>query len=383
MRFACPSCGSGYRIDEDRIPPEGARLDCGRCSSRLLIRRGKDPVLVDAEALVSYDDADGRDLTADFTLIDLEGALEEAQADEVWHITDDDGAQRQVSHSEFIDALIDGTLTGESLVWRPGLEAWTPIAKERRAAELLRRAGPWQSGSITSIFEAAKLGVDSRERASVSPQAAPAAIEQMIRQPTMPPSALPSDVPAELEDRLGESPEVVIAHDGLLRRANAASPVAVAVRRNQRRLFMMALGVPLLIVLSWRVATWPRGDQTVVSEAKQARTERVAPKGEEQQEQERRRRQRLLLKRGSFRLDSDQKAEVVQRELGSVKACGAGQGGDGMVRFRIKPNGAAFDIRVAGVTGAAAQCIRQTIARWRFPRFTGPADEMSFPLPRD
>ena len=49
---------------------------CRRCSSRLLIRRGKDPVLVDAEALVSYDGVDGRDLTADFTLIDLEGALE-------------------------------------------------------------------------------------------------------------------------------------------------------------------------------------------------------------------------------------------------------------------------------------------------------------------
>ena len=122
---------------------------------------------------------------------------------------------------------------------------------------LLRRAGPWQSGSITSIFSKPPSWALTRGSASVSPQAAPAAIEQMIRQPTMPPSAPPA-MCKELEDRLGESPEVVIAHDGLLRRANAASPVAVAVRRNQRRLFMMALGVPLLIVLSWRgdLAEW-------------------------------------------------------------------------------------------------------------------------------
>ncbi len=384
MRFVCPSCGSGYRIDDARIPEVGARFDCGKCSSRMVIKRGVDPVLVQTSALVDADDDYGRDLTASFTLIDLDGDdSDSSEGETIWHVTDESGTQTGITETEFHDALADGRLTGESLIWRPGLESWTTISRDPVAAEMLKRSGPWNSGSITSIFEAARVDPQSRDRSSVSPVDAPAAIERMVQQPTLPPNALPSDVRAELEDRLGEQPEVVIAHEGMLRRGHAASPVAVAVRRNQRRLLMMALGVPLLIVLTWRVVTWPRGEQNVVSEAREARSKRMAPKGETQQEQERQRRQRLLLRKGSFRLTSDQKAEVLMREIGPLKACGLNQKGDALVRFRIKPNGAAFDIRVAGITGAAAQCVRQTVSRWRFPRFTGPADEMSFPLPSD
>ena len=384
MRFVCPSCGSGYRIDDARVPEEGARFDCGNCSSRMVIKVGSDPVLVHSPVRTPVDDDYGQDLTASFTLIDLQASdAEPVQESVVWHVTDQSGAQNSMTETELNDALADGRLTGESLIWRPGLESWTTVSRDPIASELLKKSGPWHSGSITSIFEAARVDPQGRDRSSVSPIDAPAAIERMVQQPTLPPNALPRDVRVELEDRLGEQPEVVIAHEGMLRRGHAASPVAVAVRRNQRRLLMMALGVPLLIVLTWRVVTWPRGEQNVVSEAREARTKRMAPKGETQQEQERQRRQRLLLKKGSFRLTSDQKAAVLERELGPLKACGFGQSGDALVRFRIKPNGAAFDIRVAGITGAAAQCIRQTVSRWRFPRFTGPADEMSFPLPRD
>jgi len=384
MRFVCPTCGSGYRIDDARVPDEGARLDCGNCSSRMFVKKGTDPVLIQSSVLVEADDDYGRDLTASFTLLDLQAYDEESQDEpSVWHVTDESGAQKGITETELNDALADGRLTGESLIWRPGLESWTTISRDPVAAELLKKSGPWQSGSITSIFEAAQVDSGGRDRASVSPIDAPAAIDRMIQQPTLPPNALPIDVRAEFEDRLGEQPEVVIAHEGMLRRGHAASPVAVAVRRNQRRLLMMALGIPLLIVLTWRVVTWPRGEQNVVSEAREARSKRMAPKGETQQEQERQRRQRLLLKKGSFRLTSDQKAAVLERELGPLKACGLNQKGDALVRFRIKPNGAAFDIRVAGITGAAAQCVRQTVSRWRFPRFTGPADEMSFPLPSD
>lgn len=385
MRFVCPSCGSGYRIDEHRIPEEGARFDCGNCSSRLVLRRNGEVVLVKTSLEpIESDDEFGQDLTASFTLLDLKPYEEEAPLEgELWHITDEQGAQQAISEDELIRRLTEGQLNGESLVWRPGLESWTTIERDPVASELLKRSGPWQSGSITSIFEAARLERGEDQRASVSPQKAPAAIERMVRRPTLPPSALPSDVRAEFEDRIGEQPEVVITHEGVLRRGHAASPVAVAVRRNQRRLLMMALGVPLFIVLTWRVVTWPRAGQNAVTEIREARNKRIEPKGANEQEQERQRRQRLLLKKGSFRLTSDQKAAVLERELGPLKACGTTQKGEALVRFRIKPNGAAFDIRVAGLTGAAAQCVRQTISRWRFPRFTGPADEMSFPLPSD
>ena len=383
MRFVCPSCGSGYRIDEHRVPEEGARLDCGNCSSRMVVRRNGEAVLAQTslEPMEAEDDL-GRELTASFTLLDLETYEEEAPLHgELWHITDASGSQLSISEEELVQRLTDGELTSESLIWRPGLEAWTTIERDALASELLKRSGPWQSGSITSIFEAARLESSDRDRASVSPLEAPAAIEQMIRRSTLPPNALPSDVRAHYEDRIGEQPEVVITHEGIRRRGHAASPVAVAVRRNQRRLLMMALGVPLFIVLTWRVVTWPRAGQNVVTEVREARDKRIEPKGKNEQEQERQRRQRLLLKKGSFRLTSDQKATVLEREMGPLRACGIVQKGEALVRFRIKPNGAAFDIRVAGLTGAAAQCVRQTISRWRFPRFTGPADEMSFPLP--
>ena len=97
----------------------------------------------------------------------------------------------------------------------------------------------------------------------------------------------------------------MIAHEGMLRRGDAASPVAVAVRRNQRRLLMMALGVPVdrFDLASGHLAAVSK---ILVSEAREARSKRMAPKGETQQEQERQRRQRLLLKK--FRLTSDQRS---------------------------------------------------------------------------
>jgi hypothetical protein len=215
------------------------------------------------------------------------------------------------------------------------------------------------------------------------PEQAPAALAQLAGRPTLPPSALPIDVEQELDDVLGQEPEVVIAGEGMLRRGGAGSPVAVAVRRDQRRLLVMALGIPLLIVLSWRVVSWSRGAETQPVESQVAAENGAQTRGLVEQEEARRRRQRVLLSQGSFRLDSDQKSTVMEREIGTLKACGLDHQGEALVRFRIKPNGAPFDIRVAGLTGESGQCVRQTISRWRFPRFTGPADEMSFPLAAD
>ena len=129
-------------------------------------------------------------MTASFTLIDLEAydpePLEESS---VWHVTDESGTQKSITETELSGALADGRLTGESLVWRPGLESWTTISRDPIAAELLKRSGPWNSGSITSIFEAARVDPQGRDRSSVSPVDAPAAIERMVQQPTLPPEA--------------------------------------------------------------------------------------------------------------------------------------------------------------------------------------------------
>jgi hypothetical protein len=155
--------------------------------------------------------------------------------------------------------------------------------------------------------------------------------------------------------------------------------VALAVRRNQRRLLALAVGIPALILVGWKVATWPRPGVAIVTEQEAAaqQSKRItAPR----REAERQRRQRLLLRQGSFRLSSDQKAEVLTREMAVLLACLKGKASDGLVRFRIKPNGAPFDIRVAGVGTDARKCMRQLIAKWRFGRFTGPPDEMSFPI---
>ncbi len=387
MRFTCPSCGSAYRIDHDRVPDEGARLNCGSCSARMVVRPSGDVLLAPVKGILDEaDDLLSDGLTASFTRIDLHELDSEQpiEDDVIWHVTGDEGESQTLTADDLSEGLASGKLDANMRIWRPGLEAWIPLHKDPLAADILKRSGPWQSGSITSIFDAAQVDREGSDRAEVLPEQAPAALDRLVGRPTQPMSSLPSDVDDVLVDHLGEQPEVVLSNEGLLRRGGAGSPVAVAVRRNQRRLLFMALGVPLMIIFVWRVVTWPRAGQSVVTESRdeERRTDQET-KGGVEQEQERQRRQRLLLRKGSFRLTSDQKAEVLAREVDPLRACGLAQKGDALVRFRIKPNGAPFDIRVAGVNSRTSNCVRQTIARWRFPRFTGPADEMSFPLPSD
>jgi predicted Zn finger-like uncharacterized protein len=386
MRFNCPSCGASYRIDLLKVPEEGARLNCSGCGARLLLRRGQEVVLAPPKStlLSDADDDLGSELTASFTRLDLL-PLEPASSGTkpLWHVLFEDGTQSTLDEEGLVKGISSGALDGETSVWRPGLEAWTSLANDRLAAEILRRSGPWQSGSITSIFDAVDLPSHIDSRAVMLPEQAPAALAQLAGRLTLPPSALPIDVAQEFDDTLGQQPEVVIAGEGMLRRGGAGSPVAVAVRRDQRRLLVMALGIPLLIILGWRVVSWSRGGQTQPVETQIEAGKEPRARGLVEQEEARRRRQRVLLSQGSFRLDSDQKAAVLERELDKLKTCGLNHQSDALVRFRIKPNGAPFDIRVAGITGEPGQCVRQSISRWRFPRFTGPADEMSFPLPND
>ena len=39
MIAACPSCGARYRIDGGRVPPQGARLNCVKCSATFRVNR--------------------------------------------------------------------------------------------------------------------------------------------------------------------------------------------------------------------------------------------------------------------------------------------------------------------------------------------------------
>ena len=376
MRFSCPFCGAAYRIDRERVPDRGARLDCASCGKRLVIRG--DGVVVSADDLVDDELSDG--LTESFSLIDSNIRAEVLGREECWHVGDGQGGYRVITASDLVDEVMEGRMTGSDPVRRPGLEAWVPIERDPKAVELLWSAGPWTRGTITSIFEAAELLGDDGDRASVVAADAPAAVAALTGRPTLAPTGLPSDVIAEEEDDLGDRPEVVLANEGLVRPGDAASPVAAAVQRNQRRLLMLAIGIPLFIVLVWTVASSGSSKpKTVVNPRVQPSAQRVAEDHEGRQA-ERRRRQRLLLEEGSFRLSSDQKAAVVEKGLAELKACGEPRRRGGRVNFRIKPNGAPFDIRVDGMRGDGSRCVRQQVARWRFPRFTGPVDEMSFPL---
>ena len=40
MRVTCPSCQAAYNIDEQRIPPGGAKLKCSRCQTLIPVRAG-------------------------------------------------------------------------------------------------------------------------------------------------------------------------------------------------------------------------------------------------------------------------------------------------------------------------------------------------------
>ena len=49
MVAGCPKCGARYRVDADRIGPDGAKLRCTKCSAVFLVRAPR--VAAEAEAL--------------------------------------------------------------------------------------------------------------------------------------------------------------------------------------------------------------------------------------------------------------------------------------------------------------------------------------------
>ncbi len=62
MVAGCPKCSARYRVDPDRIGPDGAKLRCTKCSAVFLVRTSKAPAApppdVDSERLVLIADPD-------------------------------------------------------------------------------------------------------------------------------------------------------------------------------------------------------------------------------------------------------------------------------------------------------------------------------------
>jgi len=53
--IACPTCKARYRVDEGKIPPNGARLRCARCNGVFIVKQRVTPPLQPAPILIAHD----------------------------------------------------------------------------------------------------------------------------------------------------------------------------------------------------------------------------------------------------------------------------------------------------------------------------------------
>ena len=88
-----------------------------------------------------------------------------------------------------------------------------------------------------------------------------------------------------------------------------------------------------------------------------------------------------VLRPGQKRLSLEEKQTVLGDESEDLESClPEGFRGAVKVQLKIKPNGAPFAIRLDTNDTSLKDCIRAKVFRWRFPRFSGPSDELSFQL---
>lgn len=93
---------------------------------------------------------------------------------------------------------------------------------------------------------------------------------------------------------------------------------------------------------------------------------------------------------GTQNADSARINEIIRQEQQTLLTCvreetrlNPGFTGRFSAKFSIQPSGRVSDVLLAGATGAGPgllACVRTTVARWRFPRFSGNPLDVSVPL---
>lgn len=113
MKISCQSCGAKYNIADDKVRGKIVKIACKKCGARIEID-GREP-----EA-----QAQDQDETRVF---DQAGEGPPGTGADSWTVSVDDNDQREVNTSQLVDLIRQGSVSGDTFVWRDGMADWQAV----------------------------------------------------------------------------------------------------------------------------------------------------------------------------------------------------------------------------------------------------------------
>lgn len=127
MKIVCQSCSATYKIADEKVQGKKVfKIKCKKCGEDILVR--------------------GTDLPAEPAAQQEEAAV---ASDAVWHAVVNGDQQGPFSAAQLQGMLAEGSVDGETYVWREGFEGWLPIVQVDELAGLLNPAA-----SLSDAFPA-------------------------------------------------------------------------------------------------------------------------------------------------------------------------------------------------------------------------------------
>lgn len=114
MKISCQSCGAKYNIADEKVRGKIVKIACKKCGARIEID-GREP----SEQTTDHDETrvyEAGQLPTGTTVV----------ADS-WTVSVDDNDQREISTQVLLELYAQGTVTGETFVWREGMADWQPL----------------------------------------------------------------------------------------------------------------------------------------------------------------------------------------------------------------------------------------------------------------
>jgi hypothetical protein len=199
MRVQCGHCAASYTLPDARLTP-GRRLQflCRQCQQRIVV-----DVPADAKPAAP--------------------AASQSQAmqavEPLWFVVDGDGAQQRMDAASLKQALANGTLPPQTLVWRKGLAQWQAAIDTAELAEVAKQversptpaygAGASAEALAPAVMAASAAGeADASAQPSMEMSAQPAmemSAQASMEMPVIqPPGATSSERRAGLQRRSRE-----------------------------------------------------------------------------------------------------------------------------------------------------------------------------------
>jgi predicted Zn finger-like uncharacterized protein len=233
MKFSCDSCGATYMISDEKVGSNGVRVRCKKCGNQITVRRpGEAPVLerpapaapapapgrgLDEELGSAFDQAFGDRPAASAPAPAgpapaASAAAAPALAPQEWYVAIGEAQVGPLPLAEVKKRWEAGDIGPDSLVWRPGMTEWGPLAGVPELAAFL---APVPQPSAPSPAPAATVFAAPAGRPA-APQARPAAPGPDVEWKPTGASALAALASEELASRAPSPVAAPAAHRSIM-----------------------------------------------------------------------------------------------------------------------------------------------------------------------